>query len=278
MIVGFYGDGKVIRSAMCCTLSINRVTGEEVIVPARWRTGRCCAVAVLFATCVLGSTLFAQPVGGVQQVGIPSGEMDFVAAAQENSQWCWAAAIQMVLGFHGVAITQQQIVARTYGTDWRGNPPDWAGSIQAITANLNNWSIDNYGQQYAVAAALNWGAPAPNVLIDELWNHRPMIVGYRSGPNSSRAVVVTAATFSQTMLGTTIHSIVVRDPWPSAANVFNRGRNEYDGASLGQLITAHWFISVARYRPPLGHLQPNPRADLALWQVPGHPASTTLDD
>ena len=232
------------------------------------RIWRCRVAAVLFAVCLLSSQSFAQLVGGVQQVGIPSGEMDFVAAAQQNSQWCWAAAIQMVLGYHGVAITQQQIVARTYGTDWWGNLPDWAGSIEAITANLNNWSIDNYGQQYSVAAALNWGAPAPNVLIDELRNRRPMIIAYQSGPNSGHAVVVTAAKFSQTMRGAMIHSIVVRDPWPSAANVFNRGRNEYDGASLAQLITAHWFISVARSLPPLGQMQPDSAADLALWQAP----------
>ena len=238
------------------------------MINAGQRTWRCRVVALLFAVCVLNSQSFAQPIGGVQQVGIPSGEMDFVAAAQQNSQWCWAAAIQMVMGYHGVAITQQQIVARTYGTDWWGNLPDWAGSIEAITANLNNWSIDNYGQQYVVAATLNWGAPAPSVLINELRNRRPMIIGYRSGPNSNHAVVVTAATFSQTIFRTVIHSIVVRDPWPSAANVFRRGRNEHDGASLAQLISAHWLISVARYRPPLGQLQPDQAEELALWRMP----------
>ena len=227
-------------------------------------TSRCRVAAVLLAVWLLASESFAQPVGGVQQVGIPSGEMDFVAAAQQSSQWCWAAAIQMVLGYHGVAITQQQIVARTYGMDWWGNLPDWAGSIEAITANLNNWSIDNYGQQYAVAATLNWGAPPPNVLINELWNRRPMIIGYRSGPNSGHAVVVTAATYLNTVYGTMIRSIVVRDPWPSPANIYARGRIEYDGASLAQSVTAHWFISVARYRPPLGQLRPDKGATLAL--------------
>ena len=237
-----------------------------------------CRTAVLFAVCLLSIQSFAQPRGGVQQVGIPSGEMDFVAAAQHNSQWCWAAAIQMVLGYHGVAITQQQIVARTYGMDWWGNLPDWAGSIEAITANLNNWSIDNYGQQYAVGAILNWGAPPPNVLIDELSNRRPVIIGHRSGPNSARAVVVTAATFSHTPYGVRIHSIVVRDPWPSPANVYNRGRVVYDGASLASAITAHWFISVARSLPPLGQMLPDPKVELArLTQAIRHPLNPCAD-
>lgn len=227
-------------------------------------TWRCRIAAVLFSVCLCSIQSFGQPVGRVQQVGIPSGAMDFVAAAQQGSQWSWAATIQMVLGYHGVAITQQQIVARTYGTDVWGNLPDWGGSIEAITANLNNWSFDNYGQRYAVAATLNWGAPAPDVLIEELRNQSPVIISYRTGPNFGRAVVVTAATFSRTMLGTVIHSVVVRDPWPSAANVVNRGRNEYDGASLAQQITAHWFISVTRDLPPLGQTRPNIVPQLAL--------------
>lgn len=224
----------------------------------------CRVVVTLFAVCLLGSKSFAQPVARVQQVGIPSGELDFVAAAQQSSQWAWAAAIQMVLGYHGVAITQQQIVARTYGTDRWGNLPDWGGSIEAITANLNSWSIDNYGQRYVVNAALNWAAPEPNALVNELRNRRPVLISYRTGPNTSHAMVVTAVTFSQTTFGASIHSIVVRDPWPSAANVVNRGRQEYDGASLAQVITAHWFISVARDLPPLGQIQPGPAAKLVI--------------
>ena len=230
-------------------------------------------VTVLSAICLYASATFGQPVGGLHQVGIPAAEMDFVAASQGNSQWCWAAAIQMVLGYHGVGITQQQIVARTYGTDWWGNLPDWGGSLEAITRNLNNWSIDNYGQQYAVGADLNWGAPPPAVLIEELQNGRPMIIGYRSGPASGHAVVLTAATFSLTAYGPVIHSVVVRDPWPSPANVVNRGRVEYDGRSLAAFIEAHWRISVVRARPRLGQSWRERGVELAIGQVVGSLAS-----
>ena len=213
------------------------------------RYGRSRVVIALFAICLYGSAAFGQPVGGVHQVGIPAAEMDFVSAAQGSSQWCWAAAIQMVLRYHGVSITQQQIVARSYGTDPWGNLPNWSGSFGIITRNLNNWSIDNYGQEYAVGAVFGWGAPPAAVLIEELHNGRPMIISYRDSPVSAHAVVVTAATFSRSGL---IHSIVVRDPWPTPANVLNKGRIEYDGSALAAAIQAHWRISVVRARPRLG--------------------------
>lgn len=223
--------------------------------------------SVLSAICLSAGPTFAQPVGAPLQVGMPAVEMDYVAAAQGNSQWCWAAAIQMVLGYHGVGITQQQIVARSYGTDWWGNLPDWPGSFEVITRNLNNWSIDNYGQRYAVGADLNWGAPPPMVLIEELQNGRPMIIGYQSGPASGHAVVLTAATYSLTAYGPVIHTVTVRDPWPSPANVLNRGRVEYDGRSLATVIQAYWRVSVGRAR--LGQSRQERGVQLASGQVVG---------
>ena len=179
-----------------------------------------------------------------QYVGIPTQRFEFVAAAQQNSQWCWAASIQMVLNYHGINIAQPQIVARTYGTDPYGNLPNWAGSFQAITANLNNWSIDNSGRPYVVQAILAPGPPIPAVLLQELSEGRPVIIGYRSGPNSGHAVVVTAASYFMSPQGPMVQSLVVRDPYPTPENVRNRGRVEYAGINLAQLIQAHWYVRV----------------------------------
>lgn len=179
-----------------------------------------------------------------QYVGIPSEKMNFVAATQKNSQWCWAASIQMVLNYYGVSIAQEQIVARTYGTDSSGNLPDWAGSFQAITANLNNWNFDNSGRQYIVMAAVYAGGPVPAVLLQELSQGRPVIIGYKRTENLGHAVVVTAASFSQSPNGPIIHSIVARDPWPSPENMQTSGRVEYPGEQIASLIQAHWYIRV----------------------------------
>lgn len=177
-------------------------------------------------------------------VGIPSNTMNFFAAEQENSNWCWAASIQMTLNYYGVSIAQPQIVARTYGLDPNGPLPNWTGSFSAITNNLNNWNIDNSGHPYAVSASLNWGAPTPAILINELSQGHPVLVGYKSGPNSGHAVVITAVNYDISSMGPIIQSVVVRDPWPSPQNIENNGRVEYPGNQIANLMQAYWYIRV----------------------------------
>lgn len=176
--------------------------------------------------------------------GIPSNQMNYFSAAQQNSQWCWAASIQMVLNGYGVNITQSQIVQRTYGTDDYGNLPNWPGTFQAIHNNLNNWSFDNSGRPYRVSAAIGMGAPTPSILVNELLAGKPLIVGYKSSSNSGHAVVVTAVSYYGTPNNPNIQSIVVRDPWPSEINIRNRGRVEYPANALANNMMAHWFIRV----------------------------------
>jgi hypothetical protein len=188
--------------------------------------------------------LFSVSTAHATYVGIPSNIMNYFVADQKNSNWCWAASIQMVLNYYGVSITQPQIVARTYGLNPNGPLPNWTGSFSAITANLNNWNVDNLGKPYTVAASLNWGAPTPAVLLQELSQGRPVIVGYKSGPNSGHAVVITAANYDMSPMGPIIQSVVARDPWPSPQNIANNGRVEYPGIQIASLMQAYWYIRV----------------------------------
>jgi hypothetical protein len=196
---------------------------------------------VLLLTLSIGQNTFAQQ---TVAVGIPTARFNYYASSQRNSNWCWAASLQMIFNYYGVNITQEQIVARSYGSDPYGNLPNWAGSFQVITANLNNWSVDNNGRNYAVEATMNWGAPTPLYLIQELTEQHPVLIGYQSGPNSGHAVVITACTYIQTLNGPMIQSIVVRDPWPTPINVTNSGRVEYSGIDLANVIQAHWYIRI----------------------------------
>lgn len=177
-------------------------------------------------------------------VGIPTQNFNYFASPQHNSNWCWAASLQMIFNYYGVNITQEQIVARSYGVDPNGELPNWTGNWQVITQNLNNWSVDNNGRQYAVMATFNQGAPSPYYLIQQLSQGRPILIGYQSGPNSGHAVVITACSYIQTYDGPVIQSIVVRDPWPSEQNTANDGRAEWGGSQLANFIQAHWYIMV----------------------------------
>ncbi|HVW13775.1 MAG TPA: papain-like cysteine protease family protein [Mucilaginibacter sp.] len=202
------------------------------------RTFLATIIVIIFAR-----TSFAQDQQPVY-VGIRSENFSYFASSQRNSNWCWAASLQMIFNYYGVNITQEQIVARSYGVDPNGELPNWTGNWRVITANLNNWSVDNNGRQYIVQAVFNQGPPNPSYLIQQLSQYHPVLIGYRSGPNSGHAVVITACSYIQTYHGPVIQSIVVRDPWPSDKNIASGGRREYTGISLANLIQAHWFIYV----------------------------------
>jgi len=183
--------------------------------------------------------------GQAQYVGIPKVEFDAVYAEQENSEWCWAASIQMILNYYGINISQAEIVARSYGVSPTGDLPDWSGSWDVITANLNNWSIDDNGTHYVVSAAMGTGPPPPALLVSELSSQRPVLVAYMSSPQTGHAVVATAVSYAPSMMGPIVASIIVRDPWPSPANIAFEGHVEYPGSVLARDITAYWIIRVA---------------------------------
>ncbi len=176
-------------------------------------------------------------------VGIPSSKMDYVASTQKKPQWCWAASSQMVLNYYKVAITQSQIVERTYGKDMYGNLPDWAATLETIHLVLNNLSVDNRGNQYIVNAQFGKGTPEPLFLIDELSQQRPVIIAYQSN-TGGHVVVVTAVSYTESDFGPVIKSFIVRDPKPTEENKLAHGKVEFDAATLSNRITAYWFIRV----------------------------------
>jgi hypothetical protein len=193
------------------------------------------ALVVCFTSSVVANAQFPQ------YVGIAKEKFDYDYSEQQNSQWCWAASIQMILKYYGVEVSQDEIVQRSYGSDPLGNLPNWPGSWQTITANLNNWGVDDNGSQYVVSAQMGAGPPHPGVLLQELSQEHPVLLAYMSTPNSGHAVVGTAASYTPPGM---VNTIVVRDPWPSAQNKLNNGRNEYDGAVLASRMQMYWIIRV----------------------------------
>ena len=186
----------------------------------------------------------AQFTQSAQYVGIPSSSMDYFASEQRNSYWCWAASIQMVLNFNGVDITQEQIVARSYGRDPYGQLPNWAGSFDIITRNLNNRSVDNSGREYIVTSAFGMGVPSVQVLLSELAKGRPIIIAYRGSITGGHAVVITGASYVSTPNGSQVLSIIVRDPDPSPQVQASNGRLEYQAGWLASRMQAYWLVRV----------------------------------
>ena len=172
--------------------------------------------------------------------------MNYTASTQNNTQWCWAASIQMVLRYYGVYVTQEQIVKRSFGVTRNGQLPNRTASPELITANLNKWGVDNRGQRYRVQATWGRHAPHPDMLIREMKADRPVIIGYE-GEDGGHAVVITAVGIANTNRGPAIEEIVVRDPWPSRRNVRRKGRVVYPGIDLANRIGDYWFIRVYKY-------------------------------
>lgn len=180
----------------------------------------------------------------VKYIGINTEQMNYVAARQLNSQWCWAACIKMVLNYYGVSITQKQIVARTYKANELGHLPNWPATFKTIHKNLNNWGIDNNGITYKVSAKIFSGAPHPRILLTELNNKRPIVLAYSNGDNTGHAVIITGASYEVRNGSPRIKTVVVRDPWPNDENKKTFGRVEYYGKDLADIMNAYWLVRV----------------------------------
>jgi hypothetical protein len=143
--------------------------------------------------------------------GIPSHEFEFIAAPQvlgrqRQSCWCWAACIQMVLNYHGLFVSQEQIVQRIYGK--LDNKP--ASKSQILTA-LSGWAPDirgRYSSIHATEYILYDGR-----IVNDLSYKWPLIVGFRGLP-IGHACVLTAVNYIKGPLWPIFTNAVYRDPWP----------------------------------------------------------------
>ncbi|MFN8255806.1 MAG: papain-like cysteine protease family protein [Bacteroidales bacterium] len=179
----------------------------------------------------------------IYYVGIPGSKLNYATSVQKKPLWCWAASIQMVLNYYNVAITQEQIVEQTYGKNPDGSIPNLPANLETLHRNLNNWGIDNKGKRYFVNAEFGFGPPEAILLIEELSQKRPVIIGYK-GNVGHHIVVITALSYYESELGPVINTIIVRDPLPDESSCTKDGRVEFDAGTLAGRITAFWFIHV----------------------------------
>lgn len=148
--------------------------------------------------------------------GIPSGQFEYFASPnisgrQRQANWCWAASVQMVLNYHGLYVSQEQVVQRIYGQQI-----DRPAGPQEILAALSGWAPDNRGRSSSIHA--NPYTYSGSQIVRDLANRWPLIVGLRNPRGGiGHAVVVTAVYYSVDPYNNPIfQAVVIRDPWPGS--------------------------------------------------------------
>jgi len=175
--------------------------------------------------------------------GIFSNEFEYFAAPQwggrqRQSNWCWAACIQMVLNYHGLYITQEQIVQRVFGT--MINRP---GQPQEILSALSGWAPDMRGRYSEVHASTYIGKGSD--IVNDLAYRWPLIVGLTQPGNIGHAYVLSAVYYQVDAANEPIfYKVALRDPWPG-----NISRLEMSWAEFRQRLTFIARVYVTRLQP-----------------------------
>lgn len=175
---------------------------------------------------------------GLYCAGIPSKEFEYFAAPetsgkQRQSNWCWAACIQMILNYHGVSVTQEQIVRRVFG-----NLIDLPAGPDVILATLTGWAVNSRGRNVIITATpfIFNGSE----IIYDLAYHWPLIIGLTVPGSIGHACVLTAVTYEIDPYTNEpiFQSVVIRDPWPGHSS-----RTEISWMEFSQRLT---FIARVR--------------------------------
>lgn len=146
--------------------------------------------------------------GQVCESGLSSPPMIF---GQRMSQWCWAASVQMAFAHYGHAVSQQRIVAETYGIV--ENIPAITG--YAISKNLQRQWVDDDGDDFSVEIEGLYDFDAGIIgitdasIVNALDGERPIIMGTRY-----HAVLLLAVGYVSTNMGPQIVDARVADPFP----------------------------------------------------------------
>lgn len=146
---------------------------------------------------------------GSYLAGLPTHTLQGVVARQHNSQWCWAACIQMVLNYHDVPVSQEQVVQRIYGRQVNAPAP-----LGHILSALRGWAVEGDGQRVYVSAT-SYSVTSARVVRD-LAYRRPLIAGLVDDYGNGHAVVLTAVQYHVDQSGNAVLDYaVIRDPWPA---------------------------------------------------------------
>lgn len=144
--------------------------------------------------------------------GPPSSEIQFISSTQRCPNWCWAACIQTVLNYHGLYVTQEQVVQKIYG----GLPCQPGNATQIMNA-LSGWAPDTRGRFSQIYS--QYGVYSGSDIVDQLSRRWPIIVGLDNPGGGGHAYVLTAIFYSvDNWNNPIIDKVVLRNPWPTSRN------------------------------------------------------------
>lgn len=190
-----------------------------------------------------GASAYQRPVmtmaGPGFEVGVSPANWMNIYAAQQQSQWCWAACLQMLFASRGWRVDQTRIVRQTYG-ELYNLPAFSAANIAALSNRI--WSDDagrNFSSQLVAAYDYYAGVNSLDnaTILQALASERPMILC-----NRSHAMLLVGAQFVPTAYGPHIVNMGVFDPWPGRGLRGPDLPGEFLAANMGGQLT---YIGLA---------------------------------
>lgn len=145
-------------------------------------------------------------------VGIPSSYINTWARPQDlgrqrESNWCWAASIQIVLNLAQIPITQEQVVMKAF----HGNLVNFPGTRQQILGALNGM-LYNYKNKPVIISS--FVEPSYFQILSDLSYNYPVILDLGSIQSIGHSVVITGARYRIINGRPQILYFLIRDPWP----------------------------------------------------------------
>lgn len=130
---------------------------------------------------------------------------------QEQSQWCWAACIQVTLAYHKIDRTQEQIVTSCFKQKINAPMvhPEYARNALVNLKKAADGSVEIVGAKYFP------GGPSGNDLVSELDSDHPVMMAYLNPDGKSgHMIVVFAAEYSNRPNGKEVTKVTYWDPFP----------------------------------------------------------------
>jgi hypothetical protein len=122
-------------------------------------------------------------------VGVPQSLFRPFAAEQRRRNWCWAACVQMILNWHGVTVSQREVVERIFGA-----PIDLPGNVPQILEALSGLGPHLSGRPASIEARL---ACCLDHLLADLRDDQLILAGLSRPGAIGHAYVLCGITYDQ---------------------------------------------------------------------------------